>query len=1236
MAKEDNQKKGIFSRALGTIKWIKILANPITWYVLFAILIILLLAGIIALISALPGMISGKFAEMVSNSVDPREVVTGYEITNDEVKEMAIYLEQMGYDIENYGFIENIERKTVVEGETYTNDVPSRGEIVSVESKYLEAYIGEEKKMYKVSPENYYKADITEDYYLMKSIKEFVKNNDENLLLYYYYQLKGTDLTSLSIETRQKFEDGKQRATVEIANKINEAYNTSMIEGKSREIGAGMIVLKGIAIDSDMSRPIWMRGVNGVETFYEFYIDKENRKLIIYFNYIPEDSFWDKILESVEALKGMNRTHLYEVDLEEYLSKYGRPSEFTTGIHLATQAPDFVYRLCTSSATDTKVYMDIYPRENEYTAVVADGSTYLLISLIESQDKNAEIHRKYVQETEKHKDTIVNHIATRLIDPDIDGDSLENHKAEADRIFQMTYNTLINGSYSDVKHVIDAIQNAFGISLDAESWELIPIKGVNCSYYDLESLKKMVPNFQQTLNTGTPYITQVVQHWYRNEYFYTEEKELERAKLVATSFLENVKDRIIIRTDNAKVDKDITKRVDEYKEEINDIEPEVKTDSKGNTSPIIKTVNVDGIEYKIRSDVDKVCQRLEEFYASLSSYFEEDVRSNMQRFLQIKLDDIRKRYGTTYAFVDVEDKYISLEGFNGLDSSSTSNANRVISSSYWRVHTDQKDIVQIHNPTFEDNSRFIRNWFKDKYVIYDGVSRPKDDRVIGAKNYIQAKTALDSLLEMLEKATTDKNYLKYTVRDVSEFMKDYAFDLYETVDTVNVKDLDNIMPEYVPYTPWPSEYEKADSNWTKMIFKPLLGATEFVAPADCELTIKGTIMELGIKDENGLVYEYMYVSPDQAPDGHYLAEILIDGKMLPDVDVNKKREYKRGDTIGYFAPVLIDMYPVSFISLKVQMLSSTKQKIDVTTRMNVRSKEISEIKKEIDYIYDIMSAATTYDTSSFLGISYDPDENIYNQECLALLNTAFNRISCPSCMDTSLSTIYYEEMGIEKRNLSNPKDEFEKSNTDVFDLIQLALNGSDRTKDGTILGSIAYKKIWTHKELKENQENAPTMYDDSELQNVNLKTAIGGGAFYIQNAEYEIFQSYYINSIVKSIFVQLNQQKDELNEQKGYTAGYGKYKISKTEETVDGLTKYIAYIEDTIYGLAENSCITSVIVTDVNEEIDETEEKKFIDTFRITVNANISIDITIKYNCTEEGEIIYDEMEYELEEVERM
>ena len=172
MAKE-KKKSSLLNIGVTVVRYAKYLTNPIVLYILSGFLILLLLAGFIGFFTALPGSVSGWISNVLQVAFG--DDISLYEVEDDEVLDLAIQLENMGYDIENYGFVETIERGQAIDGNTYMNNQPQKGEIKKVTSKYLTAYLGEEKKIYKVAPINYSPTSITEDYYLMLAIKSLGK-----------------------------------------------------------------------------------------------------------------------------------------------------------------------------------------------------------------------------------------------------------------------------------------------------------------------------------------------------------------------------------------------------------------------------------------------------------------------------------------------------------------------------------------------------------------------------------------------------------------------------------------------------------------------------------------------------------------------------------------------------------------------------------------------------------------------------------------------------------------------------------------------------------------------------------------------------------------------------------------------------------------------------------------------------------------------------------------------------
>ncbi len=867
------------------------------------------------------------------------------------------------------------------------------------------------------------------------------------------------------------------------------------------------------------------------------------------------------------------------------------------------------------------------------------------------------------------------------------------------------------------------------------TWQEIPILGVECTYHQAEPvlIHKILKWWEednghgvqlaQTVNVPQPYIEKVVNHWYRNQYFTREyfSKEMKNARKIAANFLYALEEELAQNNMDSDVLSSVSSIISNAIAQIN----KVDMSSEDELVEIDITTSDDVEDNPVVSvDVFQIVSIFEGCYKTISLRFlDENQKENFDKLFNIAKDNIIYNYGLTYDMAGYPWVYHSLKDagdphtaadnkikveVNGVEteipidvgtltSSDYSfvteydrpNVLAVISRAFWHVKSTQT-IVQLHNPVFEDNSKHIRNWLKEKYIIYNGETKTKDERLKDGKSYIQAKTAFDNLVAMLEKTTTDNKYIQYLKRDVVEFAQDYAFDMFQENEIQAEKNLDNIMPEYVPYTTWPSEYEKAEEPWTKMIFKKN-GTTDLKAPGDCEIdkveSEGNDIYKIAIKksteseDNYSGMYEYIY--------------LMADGNTTLDI---AEGSYTKGDTIGSAKSGESD--GVNLISIKMQMLSHTKQKIDISTRMNVKTKKIEDLTEEQTAICEIMGCATMYKgwvQHGTVNKSYQNLEDEWNQEALALLNTALNRISSPYCKDSSLTTIDKEEMGIDKYERRNVKW------NDIKTIVDLALKGSDKTKGNTLLGATRYYKLW--KEPEDYGSDDSGIYDngpyESNLENLktsfDLSQQVGGGIFYIPNEEYKKYQDYYIDNKIRSIFIQLNEQKDELNEQKGYTAGYGKYKFKSIdgelglvdiyadeigEKVTKELRNTIAMLGaispqtntpeglDTLWmdsvledeSLAQkDSIITSIIITDVNETIEgfadeenedevstlengviqssedeNIEDQLFTDTFRVKVNANYSVDVTITYKCLAEGEIDYNTMEYKIKSVPKL
>ena len=69
--------------------------------------------------------------------------------------------------------------------------------------------------------------------------------------------------------------------------------------------------------------------------------------------------------------QGNGTTHIYSFPLSGWISKYARPLEFFLALHLATSAPEFVYRVATDPEFETTVEIGFKPTKIELGLIVA-------------------------------------------------------------------------------------------------------------------------------------------------------------------------------------------------------------------------------------------------------------------------------------------------------------------------------------------------------------------------------------------------------------------------------------------------------------------------------------------------------------------------------------------------------------------------------------------------------------------------------------------------------------------------------------------------------------------------------------------------------------------------------------------------------------------------------------------------------------------------------------------------
>lgn len=270
---------------------------PIIIMIILGIIFIIYLIGLISFFMTMPGLVLGKIKEFGASVWGNFQAAITGDTTTVKVKEedvvgLAQYLQNMGYDVQTFGFgnikytddsvqdgrktkiVEKVIKKPLLPGNTYYED-----------KNYLRAYIAANEATYTLST----------------------------------YSLNGF-LNAL----------GEEFSKINFLLSDNSDKPKGI--GNSKSFSSGMINI----MESNSS--------NLTSSSYEVSIDREKGKM----NISNKVSLWGKIT-------GNAKINMLSYDIDTYVGRYGRPTELFLALHIATMMPDLTYEIATSQKFNTKV-----------------------------------------------------------------------------------------------------------------------------------------------------------------------------------------------------------------------------------------------------------------------------------------------------------------------------------------------------------------------------------------------------------------------------------------------------------------------------------------------------------------------------------------------------------------------------------------------------------------------------------------------------------------------------------------------------------------------------------------------------------------------------------------------------------------------------------------------------------------------------------------------------------------
>lgn len=1059
------------ARIMQIIKWLKI---PVVFWAAVIILIIFLAIGVIGFFISMPDGVLGWIADYFKSKTFDLSV------SQTELLTLCGQLEEMGYDLEGYGFVEEITREE--RDNTEANAIPTKGDMTEVKSKYLEAYIQAEKKSYiianidgfwqylgesalwlnytrgmaaelvfdiiwpvtqKEPPADFkemilrmYNYDAENDRYILK----------DNMIENKYQKEKYNTITAMNLRSIMKeiifaaesegYKANQQNDSIwdtgvdiwnfffnrglwqqeQIDNSAAKEYGNKLLDcgyGRAfrgtlrsyldevRETNPAsmpaLIYLDGgeVTVNSDRWNGSAEWSQNGKK--YEVTIDKEKRYFIL--GTTDNENLRDKIYN----ILGLSLQGEYAYDLNNWTCKYGKTTEFLLAMHLATQAPDFTYQFATAPAIDTKVHVKVFPIDVNFKFVIDEDGKQTLEEIIQ------QVKRDYAQHyRDKLKEFNGNLWVTGVYTT---GEIVKLSDIQADT----TLNAEEVGKWI---RCLQGMSQGIGVKSDTILNEkVIEILGVKYSWNEVfgierfsESITTVMNNYQGIVATGTPYITKVVQHWYRNQYFTGEDGDLSQIKARVRAMLSNLY---------------------AYSQGIN---PENIGENSETTDPNQQLSVEDYIEdeYLLRKiqeienldSIEKIKEYVEKWLAVAEKISDKDIKTKMINEINAVLSQINNNItGTSYQVVsNPEPMVYQIKSEEDQKFSEKTDVNNLMKSLYIK-ETRSADLTQIHNPTFEDNSLYVRNLLKQKYYIYgkEPIASDENDngttttkplselKMIEGRQYINGKAALAWINKQIEMCTGRPDSI-YMLRDLKELLEDFEFDLENTERPVK-KTLINIMPDYIPYTSWPSIYEKNESNCTKMIYKTGSEA-EIIAPDDGEVTrVSDSSIKIDFPNKENPTLT-LYVEIEQGT-----------------FNLSKTGKIAKTKEIGKASP------EDNMIILKLRLFSATKQILKVEDYMEVKKYNYNVEPKisndEKIALYNLQNSEIEVETQVDAG-NITSESNNTNLQRIALISVVLNKIASPFYEYSNISEAVldsdfakYRVNGVTNNNLS----ELEKDNS---------------------------------------------------------------------------------------------------------------------------------------------------------------------------------------------------------------
>ena len=346
-AKKAKQVKAAAKFASGAKKF-ALLANPYFWIALLIIIAIIVLVGLIMSFTIMPSNFLGKAKQFVEGMMKGfcgfiwGDATSPISDGSEDVKDLANYIQNMGYDIQGYGFGDveytdetKKQQQEVKNSDEASNAIQGKRNYVTQEQA---TQGGEIKKVYglqavtTVSSTEYEEGD---ELFIITG-RFSSKNND---YLRAYLSAEAATYTEATYSIKGFFNELGD----EIIKGLNDIFggHSSQDWEDPGNIGIKARSTGMLNITNAGGNNIFNSTLDGSPS--KIKIDAKNKKLILY----------EKAL-SLGIFK-VQWGQTFSVDLSNWTAIYGRPLELFLALHLSSMMPDVPYQIAVDQAFNTKV-----------------------------------------------------------------------------------------------------------------------------------------------------------------------------------------------------------------------------------------------------------------------------------------------------------------------------------------------------------------------------------------------------------------------------------------------------------------------------------------------------------------------------------------------------------------------------------------------------------------------------------------------------------------------------------------------------------------------------------------------------------------------------------------------------------------------------------------------------------------------------------------------------------------